>query len=66
MVFNVLLLECPSCLCILLAIFSLRELTLSLGFILDFLPSDMMHGEGNLLTHLMIVGYKVTYLQVRG
>lgn len=29
----------------------------------DFLPSDMMHGEGNLLAHLMIVGYKMTYQQ---
>lgn len=24
-----------------------------------------MHGEGNLLAHLVIVGYKVTYQQVR-
>ncbi|XP_059292899.1 uncharacterized protein LOC132046322 isoform X3 [Lycium ferocissimum] len=28
-----------------------------------FLSSDVMHGEGNLLTHLVIVGYKVTYQQ---
>ncbi|XP_015067274.1 abnormal spindle-like microcephaly-associated protein homolog [Solanum pennellii] len=28
-----------------------------------FLPSDVMHGEGNLLAHLVIVGYKVTYQQ---
>lgn len=31
---------------------------------LEFLPSDVMHGEGNLLAHLVIVGYKVTYQQV--
>ncbi|KAL9236623.1 hypothetical protein vseg_011267 [Gypsophila vaccaria] len=30
----------------------------------DFLSSDVMHGEGNLLAHLAIVGYKVTYQQV--
>ncbi|KAK4360953.1 hypothetical protein RND71_019905 [Anisodus tanguticus] len=28
-----------------------------------FLSSDVMHGEGNLLAHLVIVGYKVTYQQ---
>ncbi|KAL6567489.1 hypothetical protein OROGR_001157 [Orobanche gracilis] len=27
----------------------------------DFLSSDVMHGEGSLLAHLVIVGYKVTY-----
>ncbi|KAL3627521.1 hypothetical protein CASFOL_028884 [Castilleja foliolosa] len=31
--------------------------------IADFLSSDVMHGEGNLLAHLVIVGYKVTYQQ---
>ncbi|GFP97026.1 abnormal spindle-like microcephaly-associated protein homolog [Phtheirospermum japonicum] len=31
--------------------------------IVDFLSSDVMHGEGNLLAHLVIVGYKVTYQQ---
>ncbi|CAI9087830.1 OLC1v1022007C1 [Oldenlandia corymbosa var. corymbosa] len=29
----------------------------------EFLTSDIMHGEGNLLAHLTIVGYKVTYQQ---
>ncbi|XP_039044052.1 abnormal spindle-like microcephaly-associated protein homolog [Hibiscus syriacus] len=29
----------------------------------DFLSSDVMHGEGNLLAHLVIVGYKVSHLQ---
>ncbi|KAL6332270.1 hypothetical protein AAG906_001985 [Vitis piasezkii] len=29
----------------------------------DFLSSDIMHGEGNLLAHLVIVGYKVSYEQ---
>ncbi|CAL5344536.1 unnamed protein product [Camellia sinensis] len=29
----------------------------------DFLSSDVMHGEGNVLAHLLIVGYKVSYLQ---
>ncbi|KAK6149768.1 hypothetical protein DH2020_017293 [Rehmannia glutinosa] len=31
--------------------------------IIDFLSSDVMHGEGNILVHLVIVGYKVTYQQ---
>lgn len=31
---------------------------------LDFLSSDVMHGEGNLLAHLAIIGYKVAYEQV--
>ncbi|KAI3456438.1 hypothetical protein Pfo_013101 [Paulownia fortunei] len=31
--------------------------------IIDFLSSDVMHGEGNLLAHLVIVGYKVNYQQ---
>lgn len=30
----------------------------------DFLSSDVMHGEGNLLAHLVIVGYKVSYQQI--
>lgn len=30
----------------------------------DFLSSDVMHGEGNLLAHLVIIGYKVFYEQV--
>ncbi|KAL8107767.1 hypothetical protein AgCh_024245 [Apium graveolens] len=29
----------------------------------DFLTSDVMHGEGNLLAHLVIVGFKVFYVQ---
>ncbi|KAJ4838684.1 hypothetical protein Tsubulata_003116 [Turnera subulata] len=29
----------------------------------DFLPSEVMHGEGNLLAHLVIVGYKLSYEQ---
>ncbi|XP_010538826.1 PREDICTED: abnormal spindle-like microcephaly-associated protein homolog [Tarenaya hassleriana] len=29
----------------------------------DLLPSDVMHGEGNLLAHLVIIGYKVLYEQ---
>ncbi|CAA2992467.1 abnormal spindle-like microcephaly-associated homolog isoform X2 [Olea europaea subsp. europaea] len=29
----------------------------------DILSSDVMHGEGNLLAHLVIVGYKVSYQQ---
>ncbi|KAG2688263.1 hypothetical protein I3843_09G087900 [Carya illinoinensis] len=29
----------------------------------DFLSSDVMHGEGKLLAHLLILGYKVTYKQ---
>ncbi|KAK8629474.1 hypothetical protein V6N13_078315 [Hibiscus sabdariffa] len=29
----------------------------------DFLSSDVMHGEGNLLAHLVVVGYKVSYQQ---
>ncbi|KAL5773413.1 hypothetical protein ACOSP7_013002 [Xanthoceras sorbifolium] len=31
--------------------------------ILDFLSSDVMHGEGNVIAHLAIVGYKVSYKQ---
>uniref|UniRef100_A0A7N2LRQ0 Uncharacterized protein n=1 Tax=Quercus lobata TaxID=97700 RepID=A0A7N2LRQ0_QUELO len=30
----------------------------------DFLSSDIMHGEGNILAHLVIVGHKVSYQQV--
>ncbi|XP_022139862.1 abnormal spindle-like microcephaly-associated protein homolog isoform X3 [Momordica charantia] len=29
----------------------------------DFLSSDVMHGEGNLVAHLVIMGYKVSYIQ---
>ncbi|KAI4295878.1 hypothetical protein L6164_035876 [Bauhinia variegata] len=29
----------------------------------EFLSSDVMHGEGNLLAHLVTVGYKVSHLQ---
>ncbi|KAL0012367.1 hypothetical protein SO802_007475 [Lithocarpus litseifolius] len=29
----------------------------------DFLSSDIMHGEGNILAHLVIVGHKVSYQQ---
>ncbi|XP_010276054.1 PREDICTED: abnormal spindle-like microcephaly-associated protein homolog isoform X2 [Nelumbo nucifera] len=29
----------------------------------DFLSSEVMHGEGNLLAHLVIIGYKVSYEQ---
>lgn len=32
---------------------------------IDFLSPDVMHGVGNLLTHLTIIGYKVSYQQVR-
>ncbi|XP_073145329.1 uncharacterized protein [Henckelia pumila] len=31
--------------------------------ITEFLSSDVMHGEGNLLAHLVIVGYKLSYQQ---
>ncbi|KAJ4980734.1 hypothetical protein NE237_031571 [Protea cynaroides] len=31
--------------------------------IYDFLSSEVMHGEGNLLAHLVIIGYKVHYQQ---
>ncbi|GAB2231563.1 hypothetical protein Drorol1_Dr00010571 [Drosera rotundifolia] len=30
----------------------------------DFLSSDVMHGEGNLITHLTLLGYKVNYQQL--
>lgn len=30
----------------------------------EFLTTDVMHGEGNLLAHLVIVGFKVFYVQV--
>ncbi|KFK28761.1 hypothetical protein AALP_AA7G043400 [Arabis alpina] len=29
----------------------------------EFLSSDVMHGEGNLLAHLVIIGYKIPYQQ---
>ncbi|KAF7840638.1 abnormal spindle-like microcephaly-associated protein-like protein [Senna tora] len=29
----------------------------------EFLSSDVMHGEGNLLAHLVIIGYKVSHQQ---
>ncbi|BAT77389.1 hypothetical protein VIGAN_01550000 [Vigna angularis var. angularis] len=29
----------------------------------EFLSSDVMHGEGNLLTHLVILGYKLSHQQ---
>ncbi|XP_033148066.1 abnormal spindle-like microcephaly-associated protein homolog isoform X5 [Brassica rapa] len=29
----------------------------------ELLPSDVMHGEGNLLAHLVIIGYKIPYQQ---
>ncbi|CAN1196972.1 Abnormal spindle-like microcephaly-associated protein homolog [Linum perenne] len=29
----------------------------------DFLSPEVMHGEGNLLAHLVIIGYKVSYQQ---
>ncbi|XP_057963277.1 uncharacterized protein LOC131154486 isoform X3 [Malania oleifera] len=29
----------------------------------ELLPTDVMHGEGNLLAHLVMVGYKVSYQQ---
>ncbi|GAB2298849.1 hypothetical protein Dimus_032928 [Dionaea muscipula] len=32
--------------------------------LIDLLSSDVMHGEGNLLTHLTLVGYKVNYHQL--
>ncbi|KAJ4703151.1 Abnormal spindle-like microcephaly-associated protein-like [Melia azedarach] len=31
--------------------------------IVDFLSSEVMHGEGNVFAHLVIVGYKVSYQQ---
>lgn len=31
---------------------------------LDFLSSNVMHGEGNLVGHLVIIGYKVSFQQV--
>ncbi|KAL2571507.1 hypothetical protein AAZV13_17G012700 [Glycine max] len=30
----------------------------------EFLSSDVMHGEGNLLTHLVILGYKLSHQQL--
>ncbi|KAF2543195.1 hypothetical protein F2Q68_00029687 [Brassica cretica] len=30
----------------------------------ELLPADVMHGEGNLLAHLVIIGYKIPYQQV--
>ncbi|XP_074307521.1 uncharacterized protein LOC141642588 [Silene latifolia] len=30
----------------------------------EFLSSEVMHGEGDLLAHLVIVGYKVSYQQI--
>ncbi|KAL3519477.1 hypothetical protein ACH5RR_017626 [Cinchona calisaya] len=45
-------------------LFSLKSnIKSSRQLITDFLSTDVMHGEGNLLAHLVIVGYKVTYLQ---
>ncbi|XP_027184330.1 abnormal spindle-like microcephaly-associated protein homolog isoform X1 [Coffea eugenioides] len=45
-------------------LFSLKSnIKSSRHLITDFLSTDVMHGEGNLLAHLMIVGYKVTYQQ---
>ncbi|KAI8000682.1 hypothetical protein LOK49_LG09G00343 [Camellia lanceoleosa] len=35
----------------------------SCQMIRDFLSLDVMHGEGNVPAHLVIVGYKVSYLQ---
>ncbi|XP_013616798.1 PREDICTED: abnormal spindle-like microcephaly-associated protein homolog isoform X4 [Brassica oleracea var. oleracea] len=29
----------------------------------ELLPADVMHGEGNLLAHLVIIGYKIPYQQ---
>lgn len=40
--------------------------SLFLWFKLDFLSSDVMLGEGNILAHLVILGYKVSYQQVGG
>ncbi|KAK4398963.1 Abnormal spindle-like microcephaly-associated protein [Sesamum angolense] len=45
-------------------LFSLKSsIKSSRQLIIDFLSSDVMHGEGNVLAHLVIVGYKVTYQQ---
>ncbi|KAL3820693.1 hypothetical protein ACJIZ3_006598 [Penstemon smallii] len=45
-------------------LFSLKSnIKSSRQLVIDFLSSDVMHGEGNLLTHLAIVGYKITYQQ---
>ncbi|KAG9136451.1 hypothetical protein Leryth_023332, partial [Lithospermum erythrorhizon] len=46
-------------------LFSVRSsVKTSSQMINDFLSSDVMHGEGNLLTHLVILGYKVTHQQI--
>lgn len=37
---------------------------LCLSLKLDFLSSNVMHGEGNLVGHLVIIGYKVSFQQV--
>ncbi|KAF8409541.1 hypothetical protein HHK36_005619 [Tetracentron sinense] len=42
---------------------SLSNIKTSRQVIQDFLSSEVMHGEGNLLAHLVIVGYKVSYQQ---
>ncbi|GFZ03224.1 hypothetical protein Acr_15g0018320 [Actinidia rufa] len=45
-------------------LFTLRsKIKSSCQVINDFLSSEVMHGEGNLLAHLVIVGYKVSYQQ---
>ncbi|KAH6790485.1 hypothetical protein C2S51_005491 [Perilla frutescens var. frutescens] len=42
---------------------SKSDIKSSRQLVIDFLSSDVMHGEGNLLAHLVIVGYNVTYQQ---
>ncbi|XP_058197732.1 uncharacterized protein LOC131313441 isoform X2 [Rhododendron vialii] len=45
-------------------LFTLQSKSKSSGqLICDFLSSEVMHGEGNLLAHLVIVGYKVSHHQ---
>ncbi|MCD7453220.1 hypothetical protein HAX54_020163 [Datura stramonium] len=45
-------------------LFSLQsDVKSSRQLINKFLSSDVMHGEGNLLAHLVIIGYKVTHQQ---
>lgn len=56
---------CENLCCCLLLLLLVCGLSFLIFLKLDFLSSDVMHGEGNLLAHLVIVGYKVTYQQVR-
>ncbi|CAH9141785.1 unnamed protein product [Cuscuta epithymum] len=42
---------------------SLSHIKSSNQLITEFLSSDVMHGEGNLLAHLVIMGFKAAYYQ---